>query len=64
MQSHGADIHEGDYVGTRYRGGTREGYVEELVEGGSKARFTTQRGKQVGYTPVYLWLFLIYIWLL
>jgi hypothetical protein len=49
MQSHGAEIHEGDYVGTRYRGGTREGYVEQLSEGGTKARFTTQRGKQVGH---------------
>jgi hypothetical protein len=45
MQDPAHDIHVGDYVGTRYRGGTREGYVDEL-EGG-RAGFTTQRGKHV-----------------
>jgi hypothetical protein len=28
-----SDIHVGDYVGTKFRGGTREGYVEEISEG-------------------------------
>lgn len=39
------DIHIGDYVGTKFRGGTRQGYVEEIHDG--KATFTNQRGKQV-----------------
>ena len=41
------DIHVGDYVGTRFRGGTREGFVEEMLEDGKKAKFHNQRGKEV-----------------
>jgi hypothetical protein len=41
------DIKVGDFVGTRWRGGTREGYVEEMLDDGKKAKFTNQRGKEV-----------------
>ncbi len=39
------DIQQGDYVGTRYRGGTREGVVEEVHTDslGNKAVFTTPK---------------------
>ncbi|KAF5837553.1 hypothetical protein DUNSADRAFT_4189 [Dunaliella salina] len=38
-------IEPGDYVGTQFRGGTREGYVKDVH--GEKVVFETQRGKLV-----------------
>ncbi|KAJ3280906.1 hypothetical protein HK104_000320 [Borealophlyctis nickersoniae] len=38
-------IQEGDYVGTKFRGGTHQGYAES-VEGG-KCTFTDQHGHKV-----------------
>lgn len=54
---HGEDIHEGDTVGTRYRGGTREGAVKEIATTEDqhphppKVVFDTQRGKEVAHNP-------------
>lgn len=40
------EFQEGDYVGTRYRGGTREGIVENPNDDG-KVVFTDQHGHKV-----------------
>ncbi len=54
---HGDEIHEGDLVGTRYRGGTRDGEVKSIATTEKehphppKVIFDTQRGKEVAHNP-------------
>ncbi|OQE41141.1 hypothetical protein PENCOP_c005G03851 [Penicillium coprophilum] len=59
---HGNVIHPGDYVGTRIRGGTHEGYVKEIVTDRQRAeevdvkhppkvRFQNKDGKMVAHNP-------------
>ncbi|KAJ5826837.1 hypothetical protein N7447_003600 [Penicillium robsamsonii] len=59
---YGDVIHPGDYVGTRIRGGTHEGPVEEIitdqqraaevgVKNPPKIRFQNKDGKMVAHNP-------------
>ena len=54
---HGDQIQEGDTVGTRFRGGTREGEVKNVATTENehphppKVIFDTQRGKEVAHNP-------------
>jgi len=56
------DIHEGDTVGTRYRGGVREGEVDKIVTDEQQAKkedvknppkviFNDQHGHRVAHNP-------------
>ncbi|EIE24523.1 hypothetical protein COCSUDRAFT_61953 [Coccomyxa subellipsoidea C-169] len=50
-------IKPGDFVSTKYRGGTREGVVERIAKTPEehphppKVIFTNQRGKEVAHNP-------------
>ncbi|CAG8629052.1 1856_t:CDS:2, partial [Diversispora eburnea] len=60
------DIQPGDYVSTRFRGGSRQGYVEEIVKNEEQAKehpevirppkvvFTDQHGHKVAHNPTTL----------
>ncbi|CRG89800.1 hypothetical protein PISL3812_06839 [Talaromyces islandicus] len=59
------EIHEGDWVWTRFRGGVREGEVQRIVRDEEEARdegvanppkvvFTDQHGDRVAHNPTTL----------
>ncbi|QKX62437.1 uncharacterized protein TRUGW13939_09598 [Talaromyces rugulosus] len=59
------EIHEGDWVWTRFRGGVREGEVHKIVKDEKEARdegvanppkvvFTDQHGDRVAHNPTTL----------
>lgn len=57
QDKHGNEIHVGDYVGTKYRGGSHEGTVDRILTSKDetphppKVEFIDQHGHKVQHNP-------------